>query len=655
MSIREEIEKLELQRGISSAKQLQNVVERARKAEIDGYIKTPPKHKVRRTNYTRSKIKRDFPGAWLYAEKVIPRNWVVAPNMREDTRLEVANELIHWHRQNGTLDTLKSTYRGDFYNPEPGSPEEKVYWGDFYDVSSYEGVMRQERALRELRREFASAEKTLEMHDAWLEKTYQVAKGQRKRWNKRLEEINELTQELVERLGMIMPSSMFPKMFTKDDIELLGGNKYLESAQRAIAKVDESEADDRAFEDWKQSILDTQSFDEVREIIRDRDRLVALNYQRADILRKIDGWEEKQAEEEVVQMENIMDATKHRDEIADQITELMERRATRNDDIKGLLKLRSALAHNSADVDEQIDKHKHVLSFYDGTPFEAMIARRQEEKTKQVSAKANIEVSAEASATVFKKTKGTLYEGTITVPPKSTVEVDLDQLIEENDTAQNTKEITFRTDALRNTVSLEREKERERQTKNTQMLRQIATLLPEEMLNAHKGLPRNAGPALKHDMEKLPEKNIAVAKNRLCIAPPKYVGDRALEHCRRHIALRTGRWLPFDFIIDVVAHYNRNNYVCQVVTHEYNLPCVLSLGIDRKGKFAGKLRVRTGFFLRPDLWTLEFEAEHCNVDLDDEDNYPVPSLIEEHHRMVGLLDLPEDVSRLLNYGNLKAA
>lgn len=632
------------------------------------------KHNVKRKTYEGTKIRKDFPGAWLFVDQVFPKK-----RYSEERRVEEANELIHWHRQNGTLNTLKSTYRGDFYKPEPGSPEEDVYWGDFYDNTNIEGAFKTERAIRDLRKPLYDADRKVEAAGEAIKDNYKKAKAQQYRWKRRLKQINEETIQIVERLDMIMPSAMIPIMTDFDtggfDIENDRGD-----TAAPMDFIDEEEVYNHEVQVWEQSIMDSHTFAEVQQLVRDRDRLTSLNTQKSDIFRKMDGWENQQAEIETALMEDLMDAQRERDEVAEKVKGLQQKRWTNDPDLKALMKIRNALAHNAEGdaIDRMIDAHlqrskvdedyrNKTMRFYDGTPFEAMIKDRVGQRN-QISSvqfdeygeplirEGDTNIAAREVAKVTDVTRGTLYTGTITVPGHSTVEVDLDTLTAQNDAdISKAREITLKTDALRNQMLEEQQEQRARDTITMRTLANIGKMLPSQMLNAHKGLPRNAGPALRHDMEKLAEKKIATAKNRLCIAPPKYVGDRALEHCRRHIALRTGRWLPFDFVIDVVTHYNRNNYVCQVVTHEYNLPCVLSLGIDRKGNFAGKLRVRTGFFLRPDLWTLEFEAEHCNVDLDDEDNYPVPSLIEEHHRMVGLLDLPEDVSRLLNYGNLKAA
>ena len=651
MSTRDELDKLELERSVSSAKQLHDINKRMRHTRIEQVrsanhflknTKQPDKPlKVRRKNYTKPKIRKDFPGAWLYAEQVIPIpvDEKVSPNKHDEARVAEANELIHWHRQNGTLDSLRSTYRGDFYTPVPGSPEEQVYWGDFYDVGSYVGVMRQERALRELRKEFNAAEKRMEVADAAIEENYKKAKAQQKRWNRRLEQINELAQELVERLDMIMPSSMFPRMLNDEDLITIGHRSYLPSTQKALAIVDEEEAQDQAHDDWKRSIVDTLSFDEIRQLIRDRDRLVALNYQKADILRKIEGWEEKQGVIEMGLMEEVMDAMTERDELADQMSEMMKSRGTRNDEIKGLLKLRSALAHNSADADEQIDKHRHMLGFYDGTPFEAMIKDRLEARTKEVSGTAHTRATAQATATVMRKTKGTLYEGTITVPGHSTVEVELDTLIEENDSIEDAKEITLKTDVLRKEKLEERQKQKLRDDINTKTMVNIATMLPAAMVNASKDIPPSAGGAMRHDMQKLEEWNLVGKTSVQCRALPKRINGREVEHARSAIALRGGVIVPRDiFLIDVLHHWKTNFYVCQVITHDSNKLCALALGVERSGQYAGKLVARTAFYWRPDLWTQEWEASNARVST-EQPGVTLEDLRQEHERLVKKLPM----------------
>ena len=77
--------------------------------------------------YAKEDILRKYPGAWLFLDNVFPEQ-----RYNEDRRIEEANIVIQWHKDNGTEDTLESTYRGDFYKPVKGSPEESLYWGDFY-------------------------------------------------------------------------------------------------------------------------------------------------------------------------------------------------------------------------------------------------------------------------------------------------------------------------------------------------------------------------------------------------------------------------------------------------------------------------------------------------------------------------------------------
>lgn len=597
---------------------------------------------VRRKKYNQIKIKKDFPGAWLFVDQVVPLS------ESDETRVSEANELIHWHRQNGTLDSLRSTYRGDFYKPVPGSPEEKVYWGDFYNNKSYASVMRQERALRELRKEFAVAEKRFDSADAAIEENYKKAKAQQKRWNKRLEEINELTQELVERLDMIMPSSMFPRMLTDEDLITIGDKSYLPSAQKAIAIADEEEAEDQAHDDWKQSVLDTLSFDEVRGLIRNRDRLVALNYQRADILRKIEGWEEKQGDIEVGLMEEMMDAKYYRDELADKISDILKHRGTRNTDIKDLLKLRNALAHNSVDADEQIDKNRNMLSFYDGTPFEAMIKDRLAARTKEVTATAHTKATAKASATVVKKTKGTLYEGTITVPGHSTIEVELDTLIEENDSIEDAKEITLKTDVIRNEKLEERQKQKLRDNINTKTMVNIASMLPAALLNASKELPNDASDTMRHDMQRLEEWDLVGKTNVECLAPPKlYADGRKSDHARRAIALRAGIIVPKGiFLIDVLHHLGPNVYICQIITREHNALCALALGFDQDGPYQGKLITRTAIFWRPDIWTKDWNKKNVRVS-EQKPGVTLVELVEEHKRLMKILPMPMQITDIL--------
>lgn len=68
--------------------------------------------------------KSELPGAWLTVEAMGNR-------LNAAMKRKKFYEIMDWHKENGSLDTLKDTYRGDFYEPIKGSPEAKLYWGDF--------------------------------------------------------------------------------------------------------------------------------------------------------------------------------------------------------------------------------------------------------------------------------------------------------------------------------------------------------------------------------------------------------------------------------------------------------------------------------------------------------------------------------------------
>ena len=251
--------------------------------------------------------------------------------------------------------------------------------------------------------------------------------------------------------------------------------------------------------------------------------------------------------------------------------------------------------------------------------------------------------------------QGTMYSGKVTIPPHSSVEIPLGDMMANaltNAISKNTEnhkqsqEMTFRTDMLQFAKFDKQKKQQIREQINTPILMNIASMLPAEMIDAFKGLPSSASRTLRHDMEKLEERQLRGKSSIECLAPPKVISGRQIEHARREIALRCGKWLPFSFLIDVVEHWRTNVYVCQVITNEFHLPCCLALGVDREGKFAGKLRVRTGFFLRPDIWTIGWEAENRRIDPGDQ-SFTVKQLIAEHNRLMGILPMPMQVTDIL--------
>ena len=611
---------------VHSAKQLHDLHE-AQEQE-DKKARHLAKLNVRRKQYGERKITRDFPGVWLFVDQVFPDI-----RYKPERRLEEANELIHWHRQNGTLDTLKSTYRGDFYTPEKGSPEEQAYWGDFYDNKSYTKVIAQERAIKDLRREYTLAEIAVENAGRGLEDTYKKSKAQQYRWKRRLTQINEETTQIVQRLDMIMPSSMIPIALdwddpTKFDVEHDRGN-----TQAPIEAIAHQEIYDQTVQHWEQTIMESHSFAEVQELIRDRDRLTSLNTQKSDILRKMDGWADKQGEIETGLMEDLLVAQTHRDEIRDKLEGLNKTRGTKQEDVKGLMQLRNALVHKSPDLPKLVSMHekKGTLQFFEGTSIGEMLEEYLAERDKK-----------------RKQRKGTLYTGTVTIPPNSTVELDLDDLVAENDAGiQTAKEITLKTDALRNEKLEKQQKQAIRTSINTKTVMNIATMLPTQMLNANKDLPHNAGGTMRHDMQKLEEWDL-VGKNSVeCLAPPKVMDNRESDHARKAIALRGGIIVPKGiFLIDVLYHWKTNTYLCQIISGEQNKRCALALGFDRSGPNAGKLVARTAFFWRPDIWTQQWEADNCILPPGRPDA-TLEKLVEEHNRLLTILPMPNQVTDIL--------
>ena len=65
-----------------------------------------------------------YPGAWLTVE-------AMGNKLNHSMKIKKFHEILAWHKKNGTMDSLKDTYRGDFYEPIKGSPEASIYWGDF--------------------------------------------------------------------------------------------------------------------------------------------------------------------------------------------------------------------------------------------------------------------------------------------------------------------------------------------------------------------------------------------------------------------------------------------------------------------------------------------------------------------------------------------
>ena len=62
--------------------------------------------------YAKEDILRKYPGAWLFVDNAFPEQ-----SYNEDRRIEEANIVIQWHKDNGTEETLNQLIAATSTNP----------------------------------------------------------------------------------------------------------------------------------------------------------------------------------------------------------------------------------------------------------------------------------------------------------------------------------------------------------------------------------------------------------------------------------------------------------------------------------------------------------------------------------------------------------
>ena len=93
-----------------------------------------------------------------------------------------------------------------------------------------------------------------------------------------------------------------------------------------IEATDYADQNDAAARDWQDSINGALSFTEMRELVRDRDRLITLNAQKTDILHKMEKYPEKHAITENELRVDLEGKLKKRNDIAQELSERLEMR-----------------------------------------------------------------------------------------------------------------------------------------------------------------------------------------------------------------------------------------------------------------------------------------------------------------------------------------
>ena len=75
---------------------------------------------------------------------------------------------------------------------------------------------------------------------------------------------------------MVMPTTMIPSAKGWDELSKYDAQDHRLS-QLVIEATDQEETENGVVQDWQESVNGALSFEEIRQIIRDRDRLIVLN------------------------------------------------------------------------------------------------------------------------------------------------------------------------------------------------------------------------------------------------------------------------------------------------------------------------------------------------------------------------------------------
>lgn len=493
-------------------------------------------------------------------------------------------------------------------------------------MAELQNAIDQEQKIAYLRSDLEKSEQILASAEHELADNLRKAKQQQYRWNKRLSEINELTTELVQRLDMVMPSSMIPRVRDWDFIKEFKGTNHHSFVQLIIEATDKLEKEDPAAQDWQNSINGALSFDEIREIVRDRDRLIALNAQKTDILRKMERYPNKQASQQKDLIATRDEKLHKRDEIAKKFNEAIKKRAT---DII-----------TSIGVDAN---GKPVLLQGDDN-----IAKREAMKMlDDLEEKNNVDIK-------LHKQKGTMYRGKVTVPPHSTIEIPLDDLIsnametaKKNDAAiASVKELSFANNKLGLKNAKNAELTRQAMVQSG-ALRREADYTPEQLIEWGKTraqgntMPKGS-PAQIYTMQFI-EKADIIGNTIEVICDQVQKGKWVDNHAQMQIAFRAGFRCPQRTGVKVLRHIKDTVYMVHFL--QYDVVTDIALQVPSEPKIRGQINTQYNKYKilsclpwHPN-WTPVFERSGKIVPADvcSNSKYDVNDAIKFHRKLMDAL------------------
>ena len=468
-------------------------------------------------------------------------------------------------------------------------------------------LVEQEQEITKNRIELLKSEEIVEVAERALNEHYSKVKSQQYRWEKRLTEINELTEALVHSLDMVMPSSMIPRMKKWEELREFKGRDHHRFTQLIIEATDYADQNDAAARDWQDSVNGALSFTEMRELVRDRDRLITLNAQKTDILHKMEKYPEKQAITEHDLRVDLEEKLKRRNECADRLSELMSKREDSVVEVQGVV--------------------ASAMSFAAKAKAEVIKGKPEDHGLKKVA------------------------EGTITIPPNSTVELPLGDLLtkameENNSGIASAKKLTLSNDKLR--LKTEKNAELTRQAMvRVGALRREADYSPEQLIEWGKTreqgntMPKGS-PAQIYTMQFI-EKADVIGNTIEVICDQVQKGKWVDNHAQMQIAFRAGFRCPQRTGVKVLRHIKDTVYMVHFL--QYDVVTDIALQVPSEPKIRGQINTHYNKYKilsclpwHPN-WTPVFERSGKIVPADvcSNSKYGVNDAIRFHRQLMDAL------------------
>lgn len=219
--------------------------------------------------------------------------------------------------------------------------------------------------------------------------------------------------------------------------------------------------------------------------------------------------------------------------------------------------------------------------------------------TKEVSANAKVSVTAKADATVLKKSDGTLYTGTITVPPHSTVELPLDDLIKENNQKiASAKEIGLATNKLK-LKTAETTKLTRQAMVRVGALKRDADHTPDQILqyyqNQQEGNTMPFGnPTMIYSMQ-FCQKHLEIGDTIDILCMNKMKGKTEDIHAQRQVAIRGGFICENRTAVKIMHHVTDNRYLVHFLHYDVVTEIAIIVPKHEKIKVGNVMKENTAY------------------------------------------------------------